>query len=68
MKKKIIILLTGSSLAIGYFYGYSDGGSHTSSGLYGDSKGSPRNSSGLYSLHGGSHTSSGLSSTGTDKR
>jgi hypothetical protein len=67
MKKKIIILLACSSLAIAYVYGYSEGGSHTSSGLYGDSEGSSHTSSGLYSL-GGSHTSSGLSNTNKDKR
>jgi hypothetical protein len=68
MKKKIIILLACSSVAIAYVYGYSEGGSHTSSGLYGDSEGSNHTSSGLYSLTGGSHTSSGLSDTNTDKR
>jgi hypothetical protein len=67
MKKKIIILLACFSVAIAYVYGYSEGGSHTSSGLYGDSEGSSHTSSGLYSL-GGSHTSSGLSNTNKDKR
>jgi hypothetical protein len=38
MKKKIIILLACFSVAIAYVYGYSQGSSHTSSGLYGDSR------------------------------
>jgi hypothetical protein len=67
MKKKIIILLACSSVAIAYVYGYSERSSHTSSGLSGNGAGGSRNGSGLYSLDGGSHTSSGFSNPNKEK-
>jgi hypothetical protein len=68
MKKRIIILLACSSVALAYVYGYSEGSSHTSSGLSGTDEGGSRDSSGLYSLTGGSHTSSGFTNPNKDKR
>jgi hypothetical protein len=60
MKKKKIILLACSSIAIAYIY--AETSSHTNSGLYGDSEGNSHTRSGFYNLaRGGSHTSSGLS-------